>query len=496
MKERLMVQRLRNFIDNDKDYHVALVAGLRRTGKTTILRQLQKYYPDSEYIDLSDKNSGYSDIEDKFLFAENRPALLLLDEISYLDDYELVSQALYDIPGNHYKIIMTGSSSAHIIKLSETKLGGGRSKLFRLPVLTFVEYLYFTDKIMSYSDYQSVNNEYFAEYLQLKGLENTEASNLAILFNENYFHSFYAENLESNKNTTTARSIIELDRDDLDNLLNLIAYKLSEACTYSKLIRPNVGAQEKISLGVRDIKLSLSKIDISDAIVSTSSNETVKLSATDKSRIIKYLINSGLSYIQYTYDSPEYSPMGKGISIGSVLSLLDSCTKESELIELFEKLTVNIISPLFYTRLGDDIIKRADISLDYLFTGSILGKMVELYMAGAVLNWSINSYMTSIKLRYPEIGEVDIYDKKNSLIIEATIKDKHKDKINVYQYFADSDCIRICSSKDKDYFNKQYYQIPYAKLCCLIDTGDIFKLKKTVIIKNQGMYSKKAKRDR
>ena len=47
MKERLIVQQLRNFIDNDKNYSVALVAGIRKTGKTTALLQLKEYYHDA-----------------------------------------------------------------------------------------------------------------------------------------------------------------------------------------------------------------------------------------------------------------------------------------------------------------------------------------------------------------------------------------------------------------------------------------------------------------
>jgi len=82
--------------------------------------------------------------------------------------YEMFSEELYNMTtgGNYkkFKVIMTGPSSAHIMKLSGTK-PGGRAKLFRLPTLTFVEYLYFTDRIPSYSEYNSVTNEDFADYL-------------------------------------------------------------------------------------------------------------------------------------------------------------------------------------------------------------------------------------------------------------------------------------------------------------------------------------------
>ena len=481
MKERLMVQRLKKFIDYDKDYQIALVAGIRRTGKTTILRQLQTYYQGSVYIDLSASKDGYAEIEDRFIFAENRPSLLLLDEISYLNDYELISQALYDISGKHYKIVMTGSSPAHLMNLFESKLGGGRSKMFRLPVLTFTEYLYFIGKIESYANYAPVSNDWFADYLQLKGLEDTDAANLAVMFNDNYFQSFYAENAISNRNTRIIYSDVKLEHNDLDNLLNLIAYKLSEACKYEKFIRPEVGRQEQFHLAQQRIRLRLTKIDLSDAIVAVSSNDAVKLSANDKGRILKYMLNSGLAYIQYTDNSPDFSTMNNGLSVGNILNILDNCGKESELMDLFSKLTVNVISPLFYTRLGEDIVKRADIRTESLFQGDLFGKMLEIYITGAVLNMSTNSIMTTVKLRYPEIGEVDICDYKNLLLIESTISNKKSKNINLSKYFKSGKYIRVCSSKDKDSFNGQYYQIPYAKLCCMIDTGDILKLNRTAV---------------
>ena len=54
LKERLIVQRLRDFInDGDPDaYFVALIAGIRKVGKTTVLRQLQASFHNAVYIDF------------------------------------------------------------------------------------------------------------------------------------------------------------------------------------------------------------------------------------------------------------------------------------------------------------------------------------------------------------------------------------------------------------------------------------------------------------
>ena len=216
-----MVKRLRDFIDNDNDCPIALLAGIRKTGKTTILKQLRDYYPDAVYIDLSKSDDGYLEIEEKFL--DNPTSLLLLDEITYLNDYEMISQSLYNISGGRFKVIITGSSPAHVIKLAGSKLGGGRSRLYRLPLLTFIEYLYFIGKIDSYADFHSIHNGDFTDYLRLKGLASSEARELSVMFNDDYFDSFYRDNSVSNTNTRVIYSRIQLKSGDLEDLLNLIA---------------------------------------------------------------------------------------------------------------------------------------------------------------------------------------------------------------------------------------------------------------------------------
>ena len=478
MKERLMVQRLIDFVDNDQNYRVALVAGIRRTGKTTILKQLQSYYPDAIYIDLSRSDDGYLEIEEKFL--DNPTNLLLLDEISYLSDYEMISQSLYNLSSKQFKVIMTGSSLAHIIKLAGSKLGGGRSKLFRLPLLTFTEYLYFTGKIKSYSDYNSVKNIDFTDYLQFKDIKSSDAPDLAVTFDDDYFDSFYSDNSVSNTNTRIIYSKVQLKSGDLEDLLNLIAYKLSEACAYETMLRPNTGGQERINLRDSGVKLKWSGIDLSDAIISVSSENIITISTEKKGRILRYLLDSGLAYITYMETSSTLS-IEDQVDVGAVLNVLSSCKKESELIKLFANLSINIISPLFYTRLGADILNRAGVSLDFLCTGMLLGKMLEMYLYSGILSWYNSSVLVGRKLRYEGIGEVDIYDKKNFILLEATTRNKKMHEINVCKYFKAGNYIRICSSNDKNFFNGQYYQIPYAKLCCMLDTGDIFKLQRTVI---------------
>ena len=68
-----------------------------------------------------------------------------------------------------------------------------------------------------------------------------------------------------------------------------------------------------------------------------------------------------------------------------------------------------------------------------------------------------------------------------SAISPRNTDDKNDEYLNIRKYFKEHAITRICSSKTKEYFTGEYHRIPYAKLCCMVDTGDIFKLKETVI---------------
>ena len=475
MKERLLVSRLRNFIENDNEYSVALIAGIRKTGKTTILKQLQGYYNDAVYIDLSETKNGKEIIED--LFLDDPTSLLLLDEISYLEDYEQYAQMIYNLTAGEYnrkfKVIVTGSSVAHVAKLRSTKLGGGRAKLFRLPPLMFLEYLLFTGRISSYSEYDSVKNEDFADYLFLNELE----SNLCIHFTDDYFSTFYDEVSVSNKCSCLSFSFMELKEDDLAHVANLLAYKLSEACDYDTTIRPKIGDQEHIHLYNLGLRIKKHRFDLSTSIIADSKEAAPGITISAIGRILYFMLYSGLANIEYLRVDPAVDTDG----VGYVLNVLRTCTTENELEELFRRVSICITSPLFYTRLGSDILSRKNVNLEMLKKGMIFGKMLELYVRGGIASWSKNTILTSHKLNYTDEGEVDVWDSNRFLLCEISSRNKEAREIHIQDYFKDIPFIRVCTSRDKEYFNKAYHQIPFAKLCCMIDSGDIFSLEKTVI---------------
>ena len=291
-KERLIVQHLRDFIDNDPDNTVSLVAGIRRIGKTTALKQLQASYPGAVYIDLQEEGTGLNAIKDALLNSSVR--VLLLDEITYLDEFERAAEFIYDMStkqGRSLKIVITGSSSAHITKLYQTKLGGGRACLFRLPPITFVEYLYMTGRISNYEDYANASNQDFVDYLLLKDL----TPDLRIQFDDKYFDTFYKETAESNENRLLTHSHVSLNADDLTTMTDLIAYRVSDACRYKKTMEPKVGGVELFGIWNRHPEVDLEEIDLSDAFIHISKDKAPGISVQDKGRILSFMLWSGLA---------------------------------------------------------------------------------------------------------------------------------------------------------------------------------------------------------
>ncbi|MCL2287282.1 MAG: AAA family ATPase [Firmicutes bacterium] len=416
--------------------HLYLVAGIRKVGKTTVLRQLEAAYAGAAYIDFTVAGAGYTTVHQAL--SSSSVKLLLLDEVALLDDFEQIAQHIYDMTVGHgrkVKVIMTGSSSAHISRLHETKLGGGRSRLFRLPPIMFVEYLYMTDKIPSYSDYSAVSNEYFEDYLLLKGLN----SNLKILFDGQYLRDFYTDVYNSNRASGLTSTLVELGRDYLQSMADLVAYKLSERWKLETMLSPNIGGQELRSLRKQQYAIDEANIDLSAAIITGSQDIAEDISYSAKSNILSFLLWAGVASIEFTkQDSVTQLPQ-----VHDLLGALRNAATEDELKEVFKSGSICFTSPLFYTRLGKDIFYRM------------------------------------------QLADVDIYCKYGRLLCEVAKGNKHPDSVRLGEYFKDTPHIRVLTTEDESAEPQDgvgYYKIPYAKFCCMLDTGDVFKLMMTTTI--------------
>ena len=146
----------RNIFEDLKSHlalkQVTVLTGMRRTGKTTLVKQLmtaspirQKVYFDLERIDnrelFSEKN--YENIilaltQRGIVFSEK--VLIAIDEIQLAPNLPSVIKYLYDT--YDIKFLLTGSSSYYLKNRFNESLAG-RKKIFEIYPLTFNELLRF-----------------------------------------------------------------------------------------------------------------------------------------------------------------------------------------------------------------------------------------------------------------------------------------------------------------------------------------------------------------
>jgi len=135
---------------NRKEF--SIIVGARQVGKTTILRQIEKFLQKSEdtvyFISLEDFDVLHElnkHPENIFKFVPKQSSsriYILIDEIQYLDKPSNFLKLLYDKYADELKIVATGSSAFYIDKRFTDSLAG-RKRLFYLPGLDFEEFLIF-----------------------------------------------------------------------------------------------------------------------------------------------------------------------------------------------------------------------------------------------------------------------------------------------------------------------------------------------------------------
>lgn len=172
-KERLIYSELEDHLSKRQ---VTILTGLRRTGKTTLLKKLlgnpginNNAYFDLERIDnrelFSEKN--YENIISAFISRGidiSKKTLIAIDEVQLLPGIASVIKYLYD--NYPIKFVITGSSSYYIKDLFSESLAG-RKKVFELHTLSFREFLTF--KGISFVPSKAVGKKFIAaEYERMK----------------------------------------------------------------------------------------------------------------------------------------------------------------------------------------------------------------------------------------------------------------------------------------------------------------------------------------
>jgi uncharacterized protein len=244
-KNRLIYTDLKDHLEKK---YVTVITGLRRTGKTTLLRKLMedfnssnKLYFDLERIDnrelFSEKNyeNIITALSSRGLDFSNK-VLIAIDEVQLLPGIASVIKYFYD--NYSIKFLITGSSSYYIKNLFSESLAG-RKKVFELHTLSFREFLGFKDirfkpakdigrKFIS-SEYERLKN-YYEEYIRYGGFPEAALSN-KVSDKEDIVNDILSSYLNIDiKNISDIR-----DQKNLHNLLKMLAARAGTRLDYSKL---------------------------------------------------------------------------------------------------------------------------------------------------------------------------------------------------------------------------------------------------------------------
>lgn len=171
---------LNSLKENFSSKEIIFLTGLRRIGKTSLLKLFIKRIIEEEnvqpdhifYISLDDyllaRKNIFEMVEEfrkihRITFTEK--VFLFLDEITYQKDFELQLKNLYD---NYHAKIYASSSSSSILKSRKPYLTG-RYAIIELLPLDFTEYLEFKGIKVKKRD-RILLDSYFEEYLQTGGV--------------------------------------------------------------------------------------------------------------------------------------------------------------------------------------------------------------------------------------------------------------------------------------------------------------------------------------
>jgi predicted AAA+ superfamily ATPase len=226
---------------------VTLLTGMRRTGKTTLVKRLLE--------ESKDKNSIYIDLEridNRLLFGEknydnilmalsargldtDKKMTIAIDELQLMPEITSVIKYLYD--QYQIKFILTGSSSFYLKGLVSDSLAG-RKKIFELFPLDFGEFLTFKgvphgqpgiNPVFIESEYHRLKG-FYEEFIQYGGFPEV------VLANDTKDKSDYLSDIISSYINIDVKSLSDFRNISMiQNLIRMLAMRCSNRLDIAKI---------------------------------------------------------------------------------------------------------------------------------------------------------------------------------------------------------------------------------------------------------------------
>ena len=282
-KKRECIQSLRDYIFKDIADKVFILYGLRRTGKTTLIRQIILELSESDFnkaafIQITSKDS-LSDIdEDLRLLEKNGYKYVFLDEVTLMEDFIEGASLFSDIyASSGMKIVLSGTDSLGFAFSKEEQLYDRCIMLHT----TFIPYREFENVLGIYGIDEYIR---YGGTMSLGGINynaSTPFSN--IKDTEEYINTSIAKNIQHSLKMYQYgghfRQLLDLyEKGELTNVINRVVEDMNhrftksvvERITANNLLGDRVDSLnlDKVTLGIKNMLDILNKeeqsIDISD----------------------------------------------------------------------------------------------------------------------------------------------------------------------------------------------------------------------------------------
>ncbi|PKL68302.1 MAG: ATPase [Methanomicrobiales archaeon HGW-Methanomicrobiales-1] len=179
--ERSLFNQVLAALDDDR---VIILAGIRRCGKSTLLKQIMQTRKDYCYVNFEDERllsfraEDFSILDEVLIEVYGPAGTYFFDEVQNVEKFETFVRRLQD---SGKKVILTGSNASLLSREFGTRLTG-RYKLFEVYPFSFVEFLRFQKTTMKkeslYIPEEKVNLiRLFGRYTESGGMPEYLANN-------------------------------------------------------------------------------------------------------------------------------------------------------------------------------------------------------------------------------------------------------------------------------------------------------------------------------
>lgn len=278
-KKRECIQMLRDYIFKNIADRVFILYGLRRTGKTTLIRQIilelsESDFDKAAFIQVTSRDS-LSDIdEDLRLLEKNGYKYVFLDEVTLMEDFIEGASLFSDIyASSGMKIVLSGTDSLGFAFSKEEQLYDRCIMLHT----TFIPYREFENVLGIYGIDEYIR---YGGTMSLGGINynaSTPFSN--IKDTEEYINTSIAKNIQHSLKMYQYgghfRQLLDLyEKGELTNVINRVVEDMNhsftksvvERITANNLLGDRVDSinLDKVTSGIKEM-LDISNDDISDA---------------------------------------------------------------------------------------------------------------------------------------------------------------------------------------------------------------------------------------